>query len=354
MDGSVVEAVARALRAGGDAELCLLVGTRGSAPRKPGACLVLAGEGSAAGTVGGGALERLVLKEASALRAERASAVRSYTMDGAGSDTGMICGGDATVCYLHLGPAGRGAWEALERSRAERGRSWLAVRLVASAPEAVLLIEEAPATGAAAPLRAHALTGALGAEGLVTPGLEEKILACEEPHRAGDAFILPCAPEGRAIICGAGHVGAALAPVLAGIGFDVLVFDERPGLARAELVPAAAEVVCAPFAELSARVGITPRDYVVSCTPQHGSDLAVVRQALAARARFVGCLGSAKKAAFIRGRLAERGLSEEDIARLRMPVGIPLGDETPAEIAISIAAEIITVRRGFRCAPATG
>ena len=169
-------------------------------------------------------------------------------------------------------------------------------------------------------------------------------LASAEPASIGEIgehFVLPLAAEGSVYIVGCGHVGQALVPVLASLGLNVIVVDDRPALLEAASIPAGVNTLCIPYAEFSQTVSLTLRDYVIVCTSSHATDLAVVRQALAAHPSFVGCLGSKKKAAFIRGKLAEDGLSADDMAQLHMPVGIPLGDETPAEIAISIAAQLI-------------
>lgn len=361
MDEKIITALLAELEAGRAAELCLLVETHGSAPRKSGACLVLCADGRAAGTVGGGALERLVLKEGARYLAAGASAVRSFTMDGAGSDTGMICGGDARVCFLYLdGLAREGLAALLARLRAGDPCCCL-IDLDEKDPCAALVVCDEAGERAEYPLafglsaraeidtlraesRGRGAAGVMATSDAFTPEVRARAESARGPVLLGRVFALPLASEGRVYVIGAGHVGAALVPVLAGIGFAVTVYDSRPELAREAAFPQADEVICAPFEELGRHVAITPRDYVVCCTPAHSADAAVLAQAMAAHPRYVGCLGSAKKTSFIRRALADAGFADADLACLHMPVGIPLGDETPAEIAISIAAEIITVR----------
>ncbi len=359
MDEKVIAALEEARAAGESAELCLLVETHGSAPRKAGACLALRADGGMAGTVGGGALERLVLKETARCLGAGASAVRAFAMDGARSATGMVCGGDARVCLLHVDPAVAGEGVRALAQAQGGGAAWLAVDLAdPEDPAAAVLARDAdgalvtrPFTLSAEERAAAAAARAKGSAGVLIAheGFDAAaITACEKPQLLGRVFVLPVVPEGRVFVIGGGHVGAALVPVLAGLGFAVTVCDSRPDVARPERFPAAERVVCAPFERLGEQVRITPCDYVVVCTPAHGSDVAVLAQALGARARYVGCLGSAKKTAHVKRVLAERGIAAEELARLHMPVGVPLGDETPAEIAVSIAAEIIRERRGYR------
>lgn len=357
MDDLLSDRMKEELDAGRPVELCVLVETHGSSPRKAGASLVVLEDGSTAGTIGGGALERLAVKEARRALESGSSRVRDYTMNGAESDTGMICGGDARVCLLHIAPGAPGIASMLDARKSGSPTALLIDMADLENPAAVIVADnEGPTTATlettAEERRARAsLADAATSAGLISvpKACDDKTcswaLSCTEAQTKGTAFALPLTAEGRVYIIGGGHVGAALVPVLAGLGFEVVVYDARPEFAVPENYPAASRVICASFAELASHVTITRRDYVMVCTPAHGSDLEVVEHALACRPRFLGCLGSAKKTSFVHGRLRDAGFSDEEIARLRMPVGIPLGDETPAEIAISIAAQMICVRR---------
>ena len=358
MDEQLLECIEKELEAGRAVELCVLIATHGSSPRKAGACLAVCQDGSVEGTVGGGALERLVVKEArEALGASR-SCVRSYTMDGEQSDTGMICGGDALVCLLNLLPGLTGL-NALLHARRQGSRAVLIIDIEdPDDPAAAVVADDGGRTVASMRTtqeERHALErmcddsstcGAIMLPDAFDAAACGAAIACMEPTFDGRRFMLPIAAEGRVYIFGGGHVGAALVPVLAGLGFEVVVYDARPELAIASNYPAAERVVSAGYSHIDEQVQIASRDYVVVCTPAHSSDFEVVSKILPHHPRFLGCLGSTKKTAFIKGKLAEEGFSADEIDRLRMPVGIPLGDETPAEIAISIAAQIICVRRG--------
>ena len=338
MEAKVLQRIADELAAGRAAELCLLTAVEGSSPRKPGACLAAFADGTFVGTVGGGALERLVLKDAASNLAAGRSEQRAYTMDGAQSTTGMICGGGATVCHLLLEPAALPVIEAVRAARA-RGADCCLVVDTAHAALTATCVVDASGSPATYPLS--------GAPAPLAPDVLSQALAQAEPTFLGGHFALPLAAEGSVYIVGCGHVGQALVPVLASLGLNVTVVDDRPALLEAASIPAGVNTLCIPYAEFSQAVSLTLRDYVIVCTSSHATDLAMVRQALAAHPSFVGCLGSKKKAAFIRGKLAEYGLSADDMAQLHMPVGIPLGDETPAEIAISIAAQLIMHRHSF-------
>ena len=106
-------------------------------------------------------------------------------------------------------------------------------------------------------------------------------------------------------------------------------------------------MLCGPFEALLPEVQIAPEDYFVVMTPGHKADLAVLRQALRTDATYIGCIGSAKKVAYINGQLRQEGFSEAQIARIHSPIGLPIGAQTPEEIAVSIAAQLIQHRHGI-------
>ena len=124
----------------------------------------------------------------------------------------------------------------------------------------------------------------------------------------------------------------------------MVVFDNRPELARPELFPGVHQVLLGSFDRIGDTVSLTPRDYAVVMTPGHMADLEVLCQVLSCAPRYVGCMGSRKKLAFVRQELARRGFSQEQIDGVHLPIGLDLGGETPPEIAVSVAAELIQFR----------
>jgi len=158
-------------------------------------------------------------------------------------------------------------------------------------------------------------------------------------------YIEPVVPAPRLIILGAGHVGRALSKAAKFSGFHVAVFDNREEYASLDSMPDADEVVVAEFDGLFADGRGEGAPYVVVATRGHNHDLDAVRSSLKSRARYIGLLGSRRKKALLFKRLKEEGFSDIDIKRVSIPVGLPIGSVTPEEIAISIMAEIIKVRR---------
>lgn len=335
----VVGALVRVLEQGEPVELVVVTGTRGSSPRSAGAWMAVDATGSIAGTVGGGAVEDIAIREAVELLAAGASRTVSYTMGGRVSDTGMVCGGMIDLCYLHLDSDKLEFFKQLEKVLVERGDGALEIDL---GPFDATRPADAPAHGAES---AATITGA---PGLSLVSVEPGVIAGVAEIDGAMVYVEPLCPEGLTYIFGSGHVGRALAPVLVNAGFAVVSCDNRVEMLGEELLPGVLDRRLVDYGDLAATCKIGPRDIVISSTAGHGSDLAVVSQALAARPAYLGCLGSKKKTAFIHGKLAEEGYSDEDIASIHMPIGIKIGAETPAEIAVSIAAELIAHRHHYQ------
>lgn len=147
---------------------------------------------------------------------------------------------------------------------------------------------------------------------------------------------------GRVYLFGGGHVGQALVPVLASVDFRVTVYDNRKELVNGNFFPQAEEVIYGNYKQIS--VTLTENDYVVIMTPGHQGDFDVLKQVLRHKLRYVGCIGSRHKIARTQELLRQAGISEEVIASVHAPIGLPILAQTPAEIAISIAAEMIRCR----------
>ncbi len=144
------------------------------------------------------------------------------------------------------------------------------------------------------------------------------------------AFIQPYLPPPQLVIVGGGHIGRPLKIMGEAAGFDVLVVDVEPGRAT---VPGLDTIQ------------LTEDAYIVLITTDHVSDEAALRQVITSPARYIGMIGSRYKCDTILGRLRADGVSDEALARVYAPIGLDLGGSSPEEIAVSILAEVIAVRR---------
>jgi len=152
-------------------------------------------------------------------------------------------------------------------------------------------------------------------------------------------------PE-RLVVFGGGHIGKALAEAAARVGFAVTVVDEREEWAAAARFPQAREVVNEEPEVALPELLLDEATFCVVVTHDHKLDQALVKSLLGSRARFVGLVASRTKRNKFVARLRAQGLSEAELGRLRSPLGLALGAITPEEIALSIVAELVAVRRG--------
>ncbi|MBQ3338978.1 MAG: XdhC family protein [Atopobiaceae bacterium] len=153
----------------------------------------------------------------------------------------------------------------------------------------------------------------------------------------------------RAFVYGAGHVASALVKLLPAIGFSPFVVDDRPEMVTEERLPGAERIVCGPYTDLSALDALPePGDFAVVLTHGHIADIDVLDQILPCGCAYVGCIGSRRKTAVVHEELARRGHEPELVASIHLPIGEDILAETPAEIAVSIAAQLIRVRAEMR------
>ncbi len=150
-----------------------------------------------------------------------------------------------------------------------------------------------------------------------------------------------------AFLCGGGHVSAALAPLLHTMEWPVTVQDDRPEFVTPERFPTVEELICAPFSTLAERP-FPPGTYFVIMTRGHQDDYTCLTALLKKRPGYLGMIGSRAKVAHTAQRLRQDGFSQADIDFVHSPVGLDIGAQTPAEIAVSIAAQIVQV---FRSSP---
>lgn len=318
-----ISAALRRLEAGERVVLCTILKSDGSAPRHAGTRMAILADGSLCGTVGGGAVEQQARVFGQELLRQGRSALKRYETDQSREeDIGLTHVGSVLLGFCCLTPQDAPTLAAWRSAAQQSGRAWLRTEFFPDGRAVLGLLTSGELDGEEPPRR------------LRLEQTAEKTVLLE-----------PVCGEERVWLFGGGHVGAALAPVLASVGFRVTVYDERGDFARAERYPAAERVVHGRYEELAQTVSIRPGDCVIATTAGHRGDYTVLRQALGTEAGYIGCIGSRKKIAYIRALLREEGFSEAEVARIHAPIGLPIGAETPEEIAVSITAELIRRRR---------
>lgn len=161
-----------------------------------------------------------------------------------------------------------------------------------------------------------------------------------------NVFIEAIVPQPHAFIFGAGHISKSLAKVTSMAGFGVTVIDNRESFANRERFPDVEEVVAGEYEDTFPALNINSSSYIVIVTRGHRDDMRVLRWAITTEARYISMIGSKRKVIAVVREFEKEGLPREAFDRIHAPMGLEIGAITPEEISVSVAAEMIAVRRG--------
>ncbi|MGB3021609.1 MAG: XdhC/CoxI family protein [Methyloceanibacter sp.] len=330
-DPSIIPAALAWLAAGRRVALATVVQTWGSAPQPVGSQLLIDANGNFLGSVSGGCVEAEVIAEAAEVIASAKSKTLQFGVeDETAWKVGLACGGTIRIC--------------LEPLTAEHGGDGVLHRLAGDieARRRVALVTEL-ATGER---RLAHDSGDLETE--LAPALAEafrqdRSVALE--GSGGELFINVFSPAVRLIIVGAVHVAQALGPMARALGYEAVIVDPRAAFATAERFGEVRLLQDWPDEALTA-IGVDASTAMVALSHDAKIDDAALVSALRSDAFYVGALGSRKTHAKRVERLLQAGVPAAEIERIHAPVGLDIGALGPAEIALSIIAQIIAVRRG--------
>jgi xanthine/CO dehydrogenase XdhC/CoxF family maturation factor len=354
-------------RAGETAGLGTVVRTFRSAPRPPGASMVVAPDGSVTGSVSGGCVEGAVYELATEVAASGTPRLERYGVsDGDAFAVGLTCGG---IIDVFVEPISRATFPELGSvaDDIEQGRA-VAVATVIAHPDTQwvgrrLVVRPDPNRPTAGSLGSARADSAVADDvrGLVALGRSEVVEYGPDGQRLGDGmevFVSSYAPPPRMLVFGAVDFAAALVRQGSFLGYRVTVCDARPVFATRARFPAADDVVVDwPHRYLAAQAAAGAVDqHTVICVLTHDPkfDVPVLEVALRLpHVGYVGAMGSRRTHDDRISRLKAAGLTDAEIARLSSPIGLDLGARTPEETAVSIAADIIAKRWGGAGRPLT-
>lgn len=324
--------IMQALKQGQPVELVSILESSGSTPRRAGAMMAVLPGGRSIGTIGGGNVEFEAQKLAFILLDKHSDALRRFRfLPNDAASLGMVCGGDVTLLFHYFSAQNQQCLNVLQDllnriAKHENQITWFLQKV-----EYHRVID-------------FGLADNTGVYHITEKPEHLDTLLQERAVFDGIWFATPVIQANRTLIFGGGHVSQALVPLLSTLDFRPIVFDDRPEFSNPELFPQAEHVICGNFRRLGEQISITNNDYIVIITRGHQADYEVLTQVLHSDARYIGCIGSQKKLALCRERLLSHGFTTEEYERLHAPIGLPIGSETPEEIAVSIAAEMIAVR----------
>jgi xanthine dehydrogenase accessory factor len=332
------------------AALATLISRIGSAPRAVGAKYLVKEDGISFGTIGGGCVEAEVWQGAQETIKKGKAGVLHFDLTAEQlAAGGLICGGTVDIFLEPLREDFLDIYREVARIKQKGGSALLAT---------LVSVDHVPSEGNGIKVLMKPSGEKIGrlAHG---EGLELKILTESEatlremkPRTIGfswenkkmEILLEPIVSEPTVYIFGAGHISQQLAPIAKMVQFKVVVFDDREVFANRDRFPEADEVIVSEFERCFDRLTIDESSYIVIVTRGHLYDGFVLEQAIKTGARYIGMIGSRSKIQILYKNLMKKGVSKEALDRVCAPIGLDINSETPEEIAVSIAAELIKVR----------
>ncbi|MBQ7133955.1 MAG: XdhC family protein [Ruminococcus sp.] len=320
------------LKNGHDVVLASIIKSEGSTPRKEGAKMAYFEDDSTLGTVGGGKIEFDCTNICKDINSATAPFTKEYILDhNEAKNIGMVCGGKTTVFfqYINSDEYSIALFEKINKAF-EKGEQAF---LITSLKNGEVGIYE----------KDNGLFN-LSLDFDIAPYLKTTPKISENQSY----FFEPLSKSEFVYIFGGGHISQALCRMLSLTDFNVIVYENNEKFSDIRLFDGAKRVVKADFTEINENINITHNDYCVVLTRGHESDNEVLSQILSKHPSYLGVIGSKKKVTFMKEYLLSCGFSKEDIEKIHSPIGLSIGAVTPAEIAVSITAELIRHRSSNR------
>ena len=319
MDLQLIRAMETELQANRPCVLATIVERVGSAPRGVGTSMLVSREGEQTGTVGGGSLEYRVQQDALCLLHSGDSLLKQYAIH---TDDSISQSGEVTILFRQItGKSGASLCESMRRALETGDRAYLVCEI---------------SQERAAESEVVSTTELLSRCNLSCPP-EQAVLTQGVPR----FFIEPLLSAPRVILFGGGHVAQCMARQLELLEYRTWVVEDREAFASPSLFPAAERVILTQYDNAEAQLDLKNRDRIIVMSRGHETDFEILRWLIKVDLEYIGCIGSKKKIALLREKLLAEGISQERIDKLHAPIGLPIGAETPAEIAVSVAAQLI-------------
>ena len=327
--------------------VAVVLSAQGSTPREAGVKAIVDEDGRITGTVGGGIVEAETRRAGTEVCRSGQPAILEVELEGASAgDREPICGGNMRVLVDPTGAKDRAAYASAADARRGRRRGIL-LTAVRTGPTVETQVSWHPEGEVAAAEKLGALVDRETAQECLADGDARLVtLGDVAQGNAMQVLVEPVIPNPLLLIAGGGHVGQALAAQAALIGFDIAVIDDRPEFTDRALFPNGAKTLCGDIAAGLAEYPTGEDTYIVIVTRGHQHDAEALKACIRKATAYIGMIGSRRKVALVRQSLLESGAATEaELDVVHAPIGLDIGAETVPEIATSIAAQLIAVRR---------
>ncbi len=321
--------------------VALVLSAQGSTPQCAGTRAIFDASGRLWGTIGGGMVEAQAQR--SAAEACLSGKPRVFDCDMTNFDSAVeraVCGGSMRVLVDPTIARHRSQLEAAARAVKDRRRGCLLTRIQKHNEDDVKvevewLADPSSQNEIASPIRS-----------CLESGRPESFIQTCATKAVEEVFIEPVQPPPSLVIAGGGHVGHAVAIEAQKVGFEVTVIDDRSEFADVATFPAGIRTVCGPVPKEIADFPLDLNSFIVLATRGHKHDADALEACIHRSVAYLGMIGSRRKVALVRKKFLDGGLAtEEELDRVRAPIGLEIGAVTVPEIAVSIVAQLIAVRR---------
>lgn len=311
-----------------DVVLCSIIASSGSTPRGAGAKMLVFPDGSISGTIGGGKVEYKAIEMAKDILSTHEFKTQEFCLNKDDVlDLGMVCGGNVTVYFRFFSCENEKDIELVKSILSvidNNENVWLITSLCKESLGEISIYSESKGFINSEPFE-------------ISEYLNGRAHLVKEKF-----FIEPIVRPGVAYIFGGGHVSQSLVPVISKLGFSPIVLEDRELFTNKDLFSGVVDTKLVDFKSVD--IDVKKEDYIIIMTRGHQADFEILEFALKTNATYIGLIGSKHKWQFTIERLEKDGFTEADWARVHNPIGIDIMAETPDEIAISIAAELIEHR----------
>jgi xanthine dehydrogenase accessory factor len=330
---NIYDEIARIQSTGTVAALATVVAVKGSTPRAEGSKMLIRQDGTILGSIGGGCIEAAVWQAATKTIKTGAAQLLDYDLTGREeTPEGLICGGTMQVFVEPV--LSQGSADILtELVRAKNAGEATGLAIIIRSGDAslgicnkMLVSEDGNTLGSLGNEQLDALVQRACKEAIQNKAAE---LLDFEQNGAVQVFVEPVFPEPAVYIFGAG----------------IVAIDDRPAYANKERFPDAEELHVEDPADAVAHLNLNKTSYAIIACRGHLEDQRVLKEVLKTRAGYIGMIGSRKKTKTVFANLVSEGVAPEALNRIHSPIGLPIATETPEEIAVSIMAQIINLRR---------